>query len=282
MTKTLIKYLYSLCIFILASNANAETINYSQITRNSDVCFILYDANKDKIIERNEDKMCSTRMSPSSTFKVPLAVMGYDAGILIDDENPKWAFKQGYIDWVPAWKADQTPRTWIQKSAIWYSQLLTSRLGMPKIKSYLAKFNYGNQDMTGNLGKKDGLTMSWLGSSLRISPDEQLLFLKNLFNEQLPVTHKSMTITKDIMYAEELEAGWKLYGKTGTVPSFNPDGSEDNSKLQSGWYIGWISKDNQTYIFVLNMHDKVKVNEHVSKRAKAAVKKILNEYGLLV
>ena len=51
---------------------------------------------------------------------------------------------------------------------MWLSQLLTPQLEMPKIKNYLQKFNYGNQDFSADVGKNNGLTNAWLNSSLKI------------------------------------------------------------------------------------------------------------------
>ncbi len=49
------------------------------------------------------------RISPCSTFKITLSLMGYDAGILKDEKTPIWDFQEGYDDWLESWKAPQTP-----------------------------------------------------------------------------------------------------------------------------------------------------------------------------
>lgn len=40
-----------------------------------------------------QDGVCDRRASPASTFKVPLALIGYDAGILSDPHTPSWDYK---------------------------------------------------------------------------------------------------------------------------------------------------------------------------------------------
>jgi beta-lactamase class D len=35
---------------------------------------------------------CAARFSPCSTFKIPLALMGFDAGILKDAHDPAWDY----------------------------------------------------------------------------------------------------------------------------------------------------------------------------------------------
>ncbi len=48
------------------------------------------------------------RISPCSTFKITLSLMGYDRGILKDEQNPTWDFQEGYDDWLVEWRAYQT------------------------------------------------------------------------------------------------------------------------------------------------------------------------------
>jgi beta-lactamase class D len=56
------------------------------------------------------------RISPCSTFKIALSLIGYDANVLIDEFTPIWNFKDGYDDWLPSWRAPQTPKSWMQYS----------------------------------------------------------------------------------------------------------------------------------------------------------------------
>lgn len=77
------------------------------------------------------------RMSPCSTFKITLSLMGYDAGILKDEKTPIWDFQDGYDDSLASWKAPQSPQSWMKYSCIWYSKILALQLGMEKIQSYL-------------------------------------------------------------------------------------------------------------------------------------------------
>src|ERR1700722_2766708 len=91
------------------------------------------------------------RMSPCSTFKIPLSLMGYDAGILKDEQAPLWQFQEGYDDFLDVWKGPQSPQSWMQYSCVWYSKLLSCHLGLKKMKDYLPEFKYSNQDMTAGL-----------------------------------------------------------------------------------------------------------------------------------
>ena len=208
-------------------------------------CFIAQ--TNGKIIKQEGN--CNTRHSPCSTFKIALSVMGYNEGILIDKTHPKWPYKPEYF--IVSSKICQqaiNPTTWIKNGCIWYSQVIASKLGITKFKEYLAKFNYGNQDASGDKGKDNGLTASWLSSSLQISPIEQIEFLAKLLAAELPATKQAQAYTRNIFLDGPWLDGWNLYGKTGTGYLVDSNGViDDNSEL--GWFVGWIEKGSSKIIF---------------------------------
>jgi beta-lactamase class D len=136
-------------------------------------------------------------------------------------------------------------------------------------------------DVSGNPGKNDGLTHAWLDSSLKISADEQVEFLKKLITNKLPVSKDAIEHTKNVMFLEELPSGWKLYGKSGSATHKNPDGSNKNGKTGFGWFVGFVEKNGQTYVFALNINDKQKATEYAGPRAKAMAKEILTNLEVL-
>ncbi len=239
-------------------------------------CFIAKE--KDHVIKLEGD--CKARHSPCSTFKAAISVMGFDSGVLVDETHPMWPYQPGYVDWISTWKQPINPTTWMKYSVVWYSQEITTKLGMDKFKNYLSKFNYGNQDVTGSHDKSltgsfeaSGLTNSWLGSTLKISGEEQTAFLQKLVDAKLPVSPKSQEMTKKIMYLEELKGGWKLYGKTGSnSETVNADGSI-NKDVQMGWFVGWIEKGNRKIVFAHYIEQKSK--EYLGIRAKVMAREKL-------
>jgi len=233
-------------------------------------CFIAKE--KDKIIHQEGD--CNQRYAPCSTFKIALSLIGYDSGILIDVMHPLWSFKKGYPDFLEVWKQDQTPKSWIKNSCVWYSQVLTRKLGMQQFQSYVTKFNYGNMDLSGDKGKNNGLTHAWLSSSLEISSTEQIAFLGKLLNHTLPVSRHAHEMTKNILFVEELAGGWKLYGKTGSGVLLSSDRTR-KLEIQHGWFIGWLEKDGEVIIFSNHISDDEKQETFASQRAKADAKERL-------
>lgn len=241
-------------------------------------CFLLYNLNENKIVTIYNPTRCSEKMSPDSTFKIALSLMAFDKGLITQKTVFKW---DGVDRKFSAWNEDQTPNTWLKYSVVWVSRKLTPQLGMDTIKDYLNQFHYGNQNFSGDFGQHNGLTNAWLSSSLKISPDQQLVFLKNLVTNKLPVSKQGMLNTKENMYLETMPNGWQLYGKTGTGDSQH---SVINNQhlLQDGWFIGFIQKSNKTYIFVTNFSDidKPATSESGGTRAKNITKVILKNMNL--
>ncbi|MFH0898899.1 MAG: penicillin-binding transpeptidase domain-containing protein [bacterium] len=183
-----------------------------------------------------------TRETPCSTFKIALSLMGFDAGILKNEHEPKLEYKDEFNAPFEMWKQTQTPQTWIERSCIWYSQCLTAMLGHQQFENYVKNFFYGNQDVSGDPGKNNGLSKAWLCSSLKISLFEQIEFIKKLLHKKLPVTLYAQEQTQNLLYVADLTNGWKLYGKTG---------SGITRDWSLGWYVGWVKNEeqNKTHIF---------------------------------
>ncbi len=191
---------------------------------------------------------CDERVTPASTFNIAISLMGYDSGILIDEHAPVLPFKDGYPDWIAAWRQSTDPTSWISNSVLWYAQQIAARLGAQRFQRYVQDFSYGNQDVSGDPGKDNGLAQSWVGSSLTISPAEQLAFLRSVVNRTLPLSPAAYDMTARLMQNETLPNGWQVFGKTGTASHALPDGSDDQAH-QYGWYVGWAKKGDRTVVF---------------------------------
>jgi beta-lactamase class D len=197
--------------------------------------------------------------------------MGFDSGILLDETNPTWDFKPSYVDWLDRWKQPHNPKLWLANSCVWYSQIITKQLGMERFTKYTKLLNYGNKDTSGDKKMDNGLTNSWLSSSLSISPQEQLHFLNQLVENKLPVNIYSQEKTKNIMYQETLACGSKLYGKTGNGFQLNTNGNKMQDR-QIGWFVGFLLKGNEIITFTYLIVDDEKQETYASLRAKDNLK----------
>lgn len=198
-----------------------------------------------------DDGDCGRRMSPASTFKVAISLMGFDAGILKSPGEPELPFEPGYADWRPEWRQPTTPASWMRDSVVWYSQQITQRLGTGRFASYAAAFDYGNRDLSGDPGKDNGLTNAWLSSSLQISPREQVTFLRRLVSGELQVSAAAFRNTRTIMDYGTTPGGWQLFGKTGSGSSRSAGGA----RKPFGWFVGWAERGGETVVYARLIED---------------------------
>lgn len=265
----------------LSAIANEITTQeYSQLFKNYNACFILYSVNEHKIIsEYNPNNRCNERISPDSTFKIALSLMAFNQGIINQNTVFKWNGKKGVI---PEHEQDQTPASWLKYSVVWVSQQITPQLGFARIKHYLAGFDYGNQDFSGDLGQNNGLTHAWLASSLKISGVEQLNFLIAMLGNKLPVNDAAIENTKKNLYLGKLDSGADYYGKTGAGRHGRNERLSNPSKLRDGWFVGFVENGNQQYIFLSNLSDKTipatTDKLYGSQILKPITMKLLNNY----
>lgn len=212
---------------------------------------------------------CDERVTPASTFNIVVSLMGYDGGILHDERSPALPFKPGYADWLPSWRATTDPTSWLKNSVVWYAQQVTARLGAARFQRYVDDFDYGNRDVSGDPGKDNGLAMSWISSSLKISPMEQTAFLRRVVKRDLPLSAKAYDMTTRIMQPVALPNGWVVHGKTGTAAPVLPNGKDDEEH-QYGWFVGWATKDQRTIVFARLVQDRRQEATSAGPRARDA------------
>lgn len=194
-------------------------------------CLVLYDETKDKYGIYNE-RVSRIQASPDSTYKIIHSLIGLETKVL-EDENTvfKW---DGTIHTIPEWNQDQTLKTAIKYSTVWYFRKVAVQVGKDKERYFLDKSNYGNADLSGNI--KD----FWLQSSLKISPMEQIDFLKKFHHYRLPFSKRNIDIVKNVIVLSNNNNGI-LSGKTGA--------GLINDKTVNGWFIGYVEKGNNIYYF---------------------------------
>ena len=210
------------------------------------ICTAMADAATGAVVMRKGN--CQTRVTPASTFKIAISLMGYDRGFLKDEHVPALPFRAGYPDWLPEWRRTTDPTRWIEYSVVWFSQQVTQALGEARFRRYVDEFQYGNRDVSGDPGRHDGLTRAWLSSSLKISPLEQLTFLESLVERRLPVTPHALEMTARITQVAVLPNGWDIHGKTGTGSPGLANGADEQAQAY-GWFVGWATKGPRAFVF---------------------------------
>lgn len=208
-------------------------------------CTLVLDAATNTIVL--EEGECRQRYTPASTFKIPLSLIAYDAGILTDAHAPRWNWKPG----MRAPKRDQKavdPTIWQADSVLWYSREITRHLEAERFADYVRQLGYGNGDVSGDPGVDNGLTQAWLTSSLQISPYEQAAFLKKLLTGDLAVSAAAQRQTMSIIPTFKTSNGWTAHGKTGSGWTRDTAG-EIRKDRPVGWFVGWAEKNGRTVVF---------------------------------
>jgi beta-lactamase class D len=207
---------------------------------------VIADAESGAVLRR--DGPCDMRNSPASTFKVALALAGYQAGVLLDAHTPQWPYRGKYKSWDADWKKKPTdPTSWLGDSVVWYSRLLVQHMGRARLQASVDNFNYGNRDISGTPGFKEVLPEPvWVDSTLQISPDEQVAFLRKIVNRQLALSPQTYDKVAAVLPAFEA-GGWAVHGKTGS--GFQPGPAKGKARKQYGWFVGWAVKDKRMIVF---------------------------------
>jgi beta-lactamase class D len=231
-----------LCTAIMLLSTSAQA---------SDKCLLVQE--NGKILKQEGD--CDKRYSPGATFDIVLALIGYQEGVLTDQTSPNLSYQEGYADWVDKWQQEHNPRTWMQHGCFWYSQIVAQQIGMDKLLGYMAKFSFGNQDLSADKDKNNEVLDFWLESSLQISPQEYMSFLQKLVDGNFAINRKSYAMTKNILFIEKLPGGWQHYGTSISKPVLNKERTLKLDLMQ-GWSIDWIEKDDRTIFFINHLIDR--------------------------
>ncbi len=216
-------------------------------------CTLVADAATRRVLK--EEGACDTRITPASTFKIAISLMGYDAGFLKSEHAPLVPYRQGDPDWSDAWLSDTDPQKWIRDSVVWYSQRVTAALGAPRFQRYATAFRFGNADVSGDPKRHDGLKWAWIDSSLQVSPREELGFLERVVRRELPVKTLAYEMTSRITAIAGEHGGWDVHGKTGTGFPLLADGRSDHAHAY-GWFVGWATQGARTFVFVRQTQDQ--------------------------
>ena len=192
--------------------------------------FILKDISNDKIKVFNQERSDSSFL-PASTFKILNSMIALQTkAIKTVNDTIKWdGIDKG---WEP-WNKDQTMKTAMPISCVWFYQELARRIGKKRMQKWIDKCNYGNGKSGNEIDK------FWLEGDLRISAKEQILFIEKLINNDLPFDKKIQETVKKIMVTDSTE-NFIIHSKTGWTN-------------QIGWNVGYIETINNKWIFAMNM-----------------------------
>lgn len=222
---------------------------------NLDGTILIYNENEKRFIVYNPDRTRNGYI-PASTFKIfnSLAALTYGA---VKDENEiiKW---DGVKRNREELNKDMDMREAFRISSVWFYQEIARRIGAENMQKALTENRYGNRNMNG------GLDRFWLDGEIRISPEQQVDFLRRMYFGKLNFSHASAQITKRIMLLKD-EGDFKLYGKTGWM---------DTGGIDLGWLVGFVESSGNIYFYALNVQCPEGTNKNFLSARKGIVDKV--------
>lgn len=251
-----------MCLFTLNISAQENiVVNLSGHFKefNVDGCFILYDT-AEKLVYKYNPSYCDTPYLPASTFKIPNTLIYLETGTAPDESFLlEW---DGIKRPVDSWNKNHTLKTAFQNSAVWYYKEMTNRVGLDETKRWLEDFNYGNENVS-------GVYPFWLYGNLRITPNQQMHFLKKLYQKTLPVSIRTDSILNQIMIFESNDE-YVLRAKTGWA----------QTNINIGWLVGFLEINDKDYIFVLNITGSLD-NKNFGAARILITKNVFRSLGLI-
>ncbi len=261
------KFIYIvLTMFTLVSCNNDKYIekDFSIKFNNIDSAgsILIYDMNNDIYTVYNKEQS-EARLSPASTFKIYNALFALESGVASNiDHKIEWNRRVHYYK---PWNKTHTLESAIEDSVVWYFEEIARKIGLTRMEIYLKSINYGNNNLSPQIDK------FWLNGGLEISPKEQILLLRKLYNLQLPFSDNSQQLVKQMITLEE-KPNYTISGKTGLLIKGN---------YYYGWFVGYVETETNVYIFATLIQKNKSEFTWELNEAKVLTKDILIELNIV-
>lgn len=226
-----------------------------------DGAIVIYDQNNQRFYEHNPSRN-TTAYFPASTFKILNALISLETEVIQDDVAVlTW---DGITREFPVWNQDTNLRQAFSNSTVWFYQVLARRNGHQRMQQFVKQVGYGNQQ----IGTPDRIDHFWLDGPLKITPKQEIEFLRRLAQNKLPFSQRHMDLVKDMMIIEKTP-DYTLRAKTGWVTSVSPN---------IGWIVGYLEQDNNQYFFATNI---VMLTSQDTAKRLAVTRRSFQALGLL-
>ncbi len=214
-----------------------ETPAFQTILDSADVngAILILDASTHQYYS-NDFTWCEKGQLPASTFKIPNSIIALETKVVEDDSTIfKWDGEDRYLK---TWEQDLTFRDAFKYSCVPCYQEVARGVRVERMKEYVDKLDYGNI-----LVDSTNIDLFWLSGNSRITPFQQIDFLKRFYQSELPISKRTEKIVKDIMVLYKAE-GLKISGKTGWSVV---------DEKNNGWLVGYVEKEEKVYYFATNV-----------------------------
>lgn len=261
-------------LLIPFSIINADEFDPKEYFGDEKGCFIVHELHTQDYFKIFNDN-CDLRYSPASTYKIPHALIGLETGAI---KNPTQLVPwDGNQYWSKHWNQDHSLYSAMKYSVVPYFVNLAAKIGITNMRRYLKEFDYGNQHFVAE-GFLLNWQLFWLNNELKISANEQIRFLKAMYENRLNVQSKHLNIVKDTLVQKKGTLSNSM-GENEFVLNWAPEavlsaktGATDNV----GWLVGHVETAEKEYVF-----SYVTTLDHRKfKKAVAAANRLLNDFYL--
>jgi len=232
-------------------------VDFAATFKNLDGCFVIREVGRDWTL-RYRDERCAKRQNPCSTFKIFTALAGLQAGALIDENT--LLKSDGSPQHLKHSEKDHTLASAMRDSVNWYFKVVATQVGADKMARFVREAAYGNQDASSPLND------AALNASFKVSANEQIAFLENLYADKLPFDKRHQALLRKILVRDSGD-GWTFSGKTGTG---------EGERL--GWFVGHVEAHGRKFVFAMNIEGSNGASGRVAQRL---CRKLLAELGLI-
>lgn len=251
------------------------------------------DNNKERVHYYDKD-FNSTRFNPGGAFQIFAALVAIESAVAPTEEH-KIAWDGKYYDvqngvvsvsdtpnnkgLLHNWSQDLTLTQAFKYNAAPYFKQLVSTIAFDEMQHFVDTVKYGNRKID-SVG-----TNYWNDGTLKITPDEQLGFIKRLYHSELRgFTERSQRITRSLFDKVEKE-NYSLYSKSFTTQQ------GDTTMVQ---YVGFLEKIKNLknpktqeidpiphpYFFIISVYDNTKNSANIEAKAQRIFERILKETDL--
>lgn len=207
---------------------------------------------------------CNTAYLPASTFKIPHSMVALEAGVVEGPDTILPWDRQDYS--VVDWNQDLRFREAFRLSCLPCYRAIARRVGQAAEQDWVNRLDYGNRDSSG------GVDMFWVRGGLRITPLQQIDFLRRFDGNRLPISERTADLVRDIMTLDVTE-DYVLRAKTGSaMPPDEPH--------EAGWFVGWLERGERRIFFAL-LIDGHAQGVDVRPLRRVLTERVLRSKGLL-
>lgn len=190
--------------------------------------------------------MDTQQFTPGFTFNALNTLIGVEAG-QITGKDKKWMVEGDSISLATAWERRFDP----------FFTEMAKKSGEKNLSLYIDSIEYGNKNLRGE--------DFWQNGSLKVSPDEQLGFLFQLYFDKLPFSRFAQEMVRDLMLKEN-NAKYSFSYVNGAATS-------DGTPID--WSMGWIEENKHVYFYVTLI--KGKSADAVKDKSFEISKRILSD-----